>query len=102
MSAPQSTPGNFFEVAAYRPIPLQQQSPGNPAQMFGDVWVQLQPLPGYKPREGLVGEHNSKFMRHQFVLRGGSFATPHSLVRESYRTSFRRARRPPVPEISRR
>lgn len=90
--APQLAQGNFVEGAAYHPIPLQQQSPGSPAQMFGDVWEWTQsnynPYPGYQPWEGLVGEYNGKFMCNQFVLRGGSCATPHSHIRASYRNFF--------------
>ncbi len=83
---------NFVENAAYHPIPLQQASHVAPAQMFGDVWEWTQsnynPYPGYKPWEGLVGEYNGKFMCNQFVLRGGSCATPHSHMRASYRNFF--------------
>ena len=84
--------GNFVENAAFHPLPLQDSKPGLPLQMFGDVWEWTQsnynPYPGYKPLEGLVGEYNGKFMCNQFVLRGGSCATPHSHVRASYRNFF--------------
>ncbi|MBA3593832.1 MAG: ergothioneine biosynthesis protein EgtB [Polaromonas sp.] len=84
--------GNFVESAAYHPIPQQQHLSGTPAQMFGDVWEWTQsnynPYPGYKPWEGLVGEYNGKFMCNQFVLRGGSCATPLSHIRASYRNFF--------------
>ncbi len=87
--APQ---GNFVEKAAYHPLPQQESSHGVPAQMFGDVWEWTQsnynPYPGYKPWEGLVGEYNGKFMCNQFVLRGGSCATPQSHIRASYRNFF--------------
>ncbi|RYG12298.1 MAG: ergothioneine biosynthesis protein EgtB [Burkholderiales bacterium] len=88
----QATQGNFVESAAYHPIALQQQQPESPAQMFGDVWEWTQSnynaYPGYKPWEGLVGEYNGKFMCNQFVLRGGSCATPQSHIRASYRNFF--------------
>jgi ergothioneine biosynthesis protein EgtB len=84
--------GNFVENAAFHPLPQQEADHGEPAQMLGDLWEWTQsnynPYPGYKPWEGLVGEYNGKFMCNQFVLRGGSCATPRSHVRASYRNFF--------------
>jgi ergothioneine biosynthesis protein EgtB len=84
--------GNFVEGGAFHPLPLQGALEEAPAQMFGDVWEWTQsnynPYPGYKPWEGLVGEYNGKFMCNQFVLRGGSCATPKSHIRVSYRNFF--------------
>lgn len=84
--------GNFVEGNAYHPLPLSGALDGAPAQMFGDVWEWTQsnynPYPRYKPWEGLVGEYNGKFMCNQFVLRGGSCATPKGHIRASYRNFF--------------
>ena len=92
LPAARKLSGNFVETAAYHPLPQQHASVECPAQMLGDVWEWTQsnytPYPGYQPWEGVVGEYNGKFMCNQFVLRGGSCATPQSHMRASYRNFF--------------
>jgi ergothioneine biosynthesis protein EgtB len=85
--------GNFLESQALHPLALREPPlAGVPAQLFGDVWEWTRsdyaPYPGYKPPEGAVGEYNGKFMCSQYVLRGGSCATPRSHLRASYRNFF--------------
>jgi len=85
--------GNFLESAALHPLaPRTDARQPRPAQMFGDVWEWTRsayaPYPGYEPAPGAVGEYNGKFMCNQYVLRGGSCATPRSHIRATYRNFF--------------
>jgi ergothioneine biosynthesis protein EgtB len=84
--------GNFVESGALHPEAATSQSGTSPQQMFGDVWEWTSSpyvaYPGFCPATGALGEYNGKFMCDQWVLRGGSCATPQSHVRASYRNFF--------------
>jgi ergothioneine biosynthesis protein EgtB len=90
-AARQPLGGNLLESGAFHPRPAGQDGHGI-AQLYGDVWEWTASAylayPGFRPWPGAVGEYNGKFMSGQFVLRGGSCATPTAHVRASYRNFF--------------
>ena len=90
-STPAAAHANFADRRAFHPLPAEGHATG-PMQLFGDVWEWTQSsyaaYPGYRPLPGAVGEYNGKFMCNQYVLRGGSCATPAGHVRASYRNFF--------------
>lgn len=82
--------GNFVESRVFHPRPAGEGS--GLRQMFGDLWEWTASAylayPGFRPWPGAVGEYNGKFMVNQFVLRGGSCATPVRHIRPTYRNFF--------------
>lgn len=88
-----SLEGNFLESGALHPLALREApADGMLAQAFGDVWEWTRsdygPYPGFRPAGGAIGEYNGKFMSGQYVLRGGSCATPANHIRATYRNFF--------------
>ncbi|GLQ52141.1 ergothioneine biosynthesis protein EgtB [Dyella flava] len=82
--------GNFQESQRFHPVAAPRGE--GMLQMYGDVWEWTASpyvsYPGFKPLPGALGEYNGKFMNGQWVLRGGSCATPQDHIRASYRNFF--------------
>jgi len=89
---PRTRSGNFVETEAFHPQPASREQQSHLLQAYGDVWEWTASpyvaYPGYVTPPGAIGEYNGKFMCNQYVLRGGSCATPGSHIRGTYRNFF--------------
>jgi ergothioneine biosynthesis protein EgtB len=78
---------NFLGAGAPHPRPAVSSN-----ALLGDVWEWTSsaytPYPGFRAAPGAVGEYNGKFMVSQYVLPGGSCATPPGHTRPTYRNFF--------------
>lgn len=79
---------NLLEDENYLALP---KVIGN-SHLVGNLWEwtdsAYMAYPKYKKDPGALGEYNGKFMANQIVLRGGSFATPKSHIRNTYRNFY--------------
>lgn len=90
---PEASKSNLFENHLWGVAPTGSFPEGRSAygcyQMIGDVWEwttsDYVPYPGFKPE---FDEYNDKWFVGQKVLRGGSYATPQSHIRTTYRNFF--------------
>jgi ergothioneine biosynthesis protein EgtB len=84
--------GTCSDALRFHPAPARRDHERPLQQVFGELWQwtrsQYVAYPGFTPPEGALGEYNGKFMCNQFVLRGGSVATPRSHLRATYRNFF--------------
>lgn len=72
------------------PHPAMEQMTGAGWQWTSSAYA---PYPGFAAPPGAIGEYNGKFMVNQYVLRGGSLATPPGHARITYRNFFPAAAR---------
>ena len=88
-AAAQPVHGNLLDERAQLP---RAAGGDGLLQMYGDVWEWTASpyvsYPGFQPLPGALGEYNGKFMNAQWVLRGGSCATPREHIRATYRNFF--------------
>ncbi len=82
--------GIFLEDQMFKEVSYNNKSLSS--SFFGNLWVwtssNYNPYKGYESLKLKANEYNSKFMCNQFVLKGGSFATPRDHIRPSYRNFY--------------
>jgi ergothioneine biosynthesis protein EgtB len=92
-SGPSTENSNLFENGHWSVVPVgaypESANSFGCEQLIGDVWEwttsDYVPYPGFKSE---FDEYNDKWFVNQKVLRGGSFATPQSHIRSTYRNFF--------------
>ena len=88
--------GPFADDETLHPLSVRKEELDDPKvklyQLLGNTWEwtssPYQPYPGYRQLADGIGEYNGKFMNNQYVLRGGSIATPRNHLRIEYRNFF--------------
>lgn len=84
--------GTMLDDGALHPEGREPQTDAPLRHLLGECWEHTsspyRPYPGFIPPTGAVGEYNGKFMNGQYVLRGGSAATPRAHIRLTYRNFF--------------
>lgn len=79
---------NLLESESYLALPRVNGD----TSFIGNLWEHTEsaylPYPMYRQDKGALGEYNGKFMINQMVLRGGSFATPSTHIRKTYRNFY--------------
>ena len=82
--------GNLLENANFKEISINKQNAIE--NSYGNLWCWTSsnylPYSGYKPFSEKLSEYNQKFMCNQFVLKGGSYATPKNHIRSTYRNFY--------------
>jgi ergothioneine biosynthesis protein EgtB len=90
MAAALPVRGNLQDTGAFQPRVSSFET--ELGQIYGDVWEwTMSPYvsyPGFRTLAGALGEYNGKFMNGQWILRGGSCATPADHIRATYRNFF--------------
>ena len=91
---PSDLTANLLETWRWAPSPIGSYPQGKSHygchQMIGDVWEWTSSeyvlYPGFRSK---FSEYTDKWAINQKVLRGGSFATPRTQIRNSYRNYFK-------------
>ena len=82
--------GNFLEDKFYKEHSYMSERFFD--SFYGNLWVWSSspylPFKNYNSYEESLSEYNGKFMCNQYVLKGGSFATPKDHIRASYRNFY--------------